>query len=46
MLTKLNLGCGSVRPTGWINTDSSLNAHHQRIPIVGTLITRLFNKVK
>jgi predicted SAM-dependent methyltransferase len=46
MLTKLNLGCGSVRPTGWINTDSSLNAHLQRIPILGTLITKLFNKVK
>lgn len=45
-MIKLNLGCGSVRPTGWINTDSSLNAHLQRIPIVGTLITRLFNKVK
>lgn len=46
MLAKLNLGCGSVRPVGWINTDSSLNAHLQRIPILGTLITKLFNKVK
>ena len=24
-MVKLNLGCGSVRPVGWINTVSSLN---------------------
>lgn len=43
---KLNLGCGSVRPEGWINTDSSLNANIQKIPIIGNGITRLFNPIK
>ena len=43
---KLNLGCGSVRPEGWINTDSSLNANLQRIPLIGKLVTRLFKSVK
>jgi hypothetical protein len=42
---KLNLGCGSVRPQGWINTDSSLNANLQKIPFIGKIITRPFNKV-
>jgi predicted SAM-dependent methyltransferase len=42
---KLNLGCGAVRPRGWINTDSSLNANIQKIPFVGKIITRPFNKV-
>ena len=42
---KLNLGCGSVRPMGWINTDSSLNANIQRIPFIGKKFTRLFNNV-
>lgn len=42
---KLNLGCGSVRPMGWINTDSSLNANIQRIPFIAKKITKLFNKV-
>ncbi|MEP6749374.1 MAG: methyltransferase domain-containing protein [Bacteroidota bacterium] len=44
-MIKLNLGCGSVRPEGWINTDSSLNANLQKIPLVGKTITRQFNKV-
>ncbi|NOT76619.1 MAG: methyltransferase domain-containing protein [Cyclobacteriaceae bacterium] len=43
---KLNLGCGSVRPEGWINTDSSLNASIQKIPLVGKKISRLFNPVE
>lgn len=43
---KLNLGCGSVRPMGWINTDSSLNANLQRIPFVKNLVTSFFNTVK
>ena len=43
---KLNLGCGSVRPAGWINTDSSLNAHLQRIPVVGTLVQKVFRTVE
>jgi predicted SAM-dependent methyltransferase len=42
---KLNLGCGSVRPQGWINTDSSLNANLQKIPVVGKMITKRFNDV-
>lgn len=42
---KLNLGCGSVRPTGWINTDSSLNANLQRIPVIGRLVKRFFKTV-
>lgn len=42
---KLNLGCGSVRPQGWINTDSSLNASLQKIPLIGKTITGRFNKV-
>mgnify|MGYP002816303183 CR=1 FL=1 len=29
---KLNLGCGAVRPKGWINVDSSLNAYLQKLP--------------
>jgi predicted SAM-dependent methyltransferase len=44
--TKLNLGCGSVRPQGWVNTDSSLNAHLQRIPVVGKVLRRAFNTVE
>ena len=45
ILTKINHGCGSVRPMGWINTDSSLNANIQRIPFIGKNFTKLFNKV-
>jgi predicted SAM-dependent methyltransferase len=45
MMVKLNLGCGSVRPVGWINTDSSLNASFQKIPVIGKMITRYFNPV-
>lgn len=46
MAIKLNLGCGSVRPKGWVNTDSSLNANLQKIPLIGKSISRLFNLVK
>lgn len=42
---KINLGCGSVRPLGWVNTDSSLNANIQKIPFFGKLITKMFNPV-
>lgn len=45
-MLKLNLGCGSVRPNGWINTDSSLNANLQRIPLVGRPLARIFNPVQ
>ena len=43
---KLNLGCGSVRPGGWINTDSSLNAHIQRIPLLGKVVHKTFKTVE
>src|SRR5688572_2731023 len=43
---KLNLGCGSVRPEGWINTDSSWNAHLQRLPVIGTLVSKMFRTVE
>jgi predicted SAM-dependent methyltransferase len=43
---KLNLGCGSVRPSAWTNTDSSLNAHLQRIPLFGKLVRRAFRTVE
>ena len=45
-LIKLNLGCGEVRPNGWINTDSSLNANIQKIPIIGKKMAKLFNPVE
>ena len=44
-MIKLNLGCGSVRPFGWVNTDSSLNAHIQRIPFIGKVMSKLLGKV-
>ncbi|MBS1506393.1 MAG: methyltransferase domain-containing protein [Bacteroidetes bacterium] len=43
---KLNLGCGSIRPKGWINTDSSLNANIQRIPFIGKRISKIFNPIE
>jgi predicted SAM-dependent methyltransferase len=39
---KLNLGCGACQPEGWINTDSSLNALLQRLPVIGKAIPKLF----
>jgi len=42
---RLNLGCGSVRPAGWVNTDSSLNAHLQRLPLIGKMVPRLIGRV-
>lgn len=44
-MIRLNLGCGSVRPKGWINTDSSLNANLQRIPFIGKPLAKIFNPV-
>jgi predicted SAM-dependent methyltransferase len=41
----LNLGCGQTRPTGWINTDSSLNSWLQRIPISRWVMVQLFKRV-
>ena len=43
---KLNMGCGSVRPHGWINTDSSINANLQKLPVFGKALARQFNKVE
>ena len=45
-MIKLNLGCGSVRPIGWINTDSSLNANIQKIPIIGKRVAKMFNPIE
>lgn len=45
-MIKLNLGCGAVRPAGWINADSSLNANLQRIPVVGKAVNRIFKTVE
>jgi predicted SAM-dependent methyltransferase len=44
-MLKLNLGCGEVRPVGWVNTDSSLNANLQRIPVVGKIVNKMFKTV-
>lgn len=46
MSIKLNLGCGAVRPGGWINTDSSLNAHLQKVPVIGKKMSKLFNPIE
>lgn len=43
---KLNLGCGAVRPKGWVNTDSSLNATIQKVPFIGKKVSQLFSQVK
>lgn len=37
---KLNLGCGQVRPDGWVNTDSSINSLIQQVPL-GKRIAKL-----
>lgn len=43
---RLNLGCGSVRPQGWVNIDSSWNAHLQKVPVVGKMIPKVFKSVQ
>lgn len=43
---KLNLGCGSIRPMGWVNIDSSLNANIQKIPVIGKRISKIFNPIE
>lgn len=45
-MIKLNIGCGAVRPSGWVNADSSLNAHLQRIPVVGKAVNKIFKTVE
>jgi predicted SAM-dependent methyltransferase len=42
----INHGCGSVRPSGWVNTDSSLNALFQKTPILGKFLIKLFRSVR
>lgn len=42
----LNLGCGAIRPEGWQNIDSSLNAHLQKIPVIGKLVPKMFKSVQ
>ena len=37
MRKKLNLGCGQIRPKGWINTDSSINSFIQKMPFGGMI---------
>lgn len=43
MKIMLNLGCGAIRPDGWINTDSSLNSLIQDIPILGKTLSSIFS---
>lgn len=38
---KLNLGCGSETPDGWINVDYSLGARIAKLPIISNLIKAL-----
>jgi SAM-dependent methyltransferase len=35
---RLNLGCGQVRPEGWVNVDGSLNLRLSRIPLLRGLL--------
>lgn len=37
---RLNLGCGSVHPEGWVNVDASLGARIAGVPGVGPLLCR------
>lgn len=46
MSLKINHGCGNVRPSNWLNTDSSINALIQRIPIIGSIFPKLFKSVQ
>ncbi|MBF2004227.1 MAG: methyltransferase domain-containing protein [Chlorogloeopsis fritschii C42_A2020_084] len=41
----LNLGCGHIRPIGWINTDSSLNAFLQKFPFLQIVLKKYSNLV-
>jgi hypothetical protein len=40
---KYNMGCGNIRPNGWINVDSSLTNIIQQIPF-GKWLTKIFGK--
>jgi predicted SAM-dependent methyltransferase len=43
-MIKLNLGCGQIRPAGWINADSSMNTLIQKF-ILGKWIARALGAV-
>jgi predicted SAM-dependent methyltransferase len=45
-MVRLNMGCGAVRPEGWVNIDSSLNAHLQKIPLLRSITRKLFGTVQ
>lgn len=40
-MKKLNLGCGQIRPEGWINTDSSINSFIQKFPLGNVIANSL-----
>ena len=40
----LNVGCGNVRPVNWVNTDSSINALVQKVPLIGKLAAKTLIK--
>jgi len=40
-MLKLNLGCGDVQPTGWVNVDYSLGSRLSEIPLYKFLNNRL-----
>lgn len=43
---RLNLGCGSIRPVGWVNVDCSWNALAQKIPGVGPTFAKYVLKTQ
>ena len=40
---KLNLGCGDVAPSGWVNVDYAVGARLRKIPVIGALSGRILN---
>lgn len=40
-MTKVNIGCGSVRPQGWVNIDYSLGGRLTRIPFYKLMNRRM-----
>jgi len=40
-MTKVNIGCGSVKPRGWVNVDYSLGARLTRVPFYNLINRRL-----
>jgi ubiquinone/menaquinone biosynthesis C-methylase UbiE len=42
----LNLGCGQNRPSGWVNTDSSLNSLLQKLPLFHNIAIQLLKSVE